>query len=266
MRGKYLARRIVSNLARRLGLETYEPVYFYRENLARHTTYHESDRPIRDTRLTSRWGEDQDLTLTVEGLADVLDTGRHTGARILEVGPKYGHHSRWLDRHLAPAELVFSDFAQDSHLHTPWKDQIKCPHRWIYGDLLHTPELWGAGPFDLVLFLGVLYHSFHHVRMLAILNRLTRPGGRLLLATSHDPRPDAVLRLNWQNITGKAKAVPSLDALRVMLAWTGWRKATRYVNFRPGSVQVLLECEKTDEVPADADFAEIVTPHRPQEE
>ena len=58
-------------------------------------------------------------------------------------------------------------------------------------------------------------------------------------------------------------AVPTLDALRVMLAWTGWRKTTRFTDYRPGSSEALFLCEKTDELRDGADLSDVVTPHRP---
>ena len=57
------------------------------------------------------------------------------GARVLEVGPKYGVHSLWLSEHLTPAELVFSDFEEDRHLHERWTGRLTVPHRFVHGDL-----------------------------------------------------------------------------------------------------------------------------------
>ena len=116
-------------------------------------------------------------------------------------------------------------------------------------------------PFDLVLFLGVLYHSAFHLPLLSMLNRVTRLGGAMLLETTIDGRPDASVRLRWAE-NGKAKAVPTVDALRVMLAWTGWRRVTRFADYRPGSTEAVFLCEKTDELAADKDVAAVVRPHR----
>ena len=52
------------------------------------------------------------------------------------------------------------------------------------------------------------------------------------------------------------------DALRVMLAWTGWRRVTRFTDYRPGSSEAVFLCEKTDELTADGDLAPVVSPHR----
>lgn len=255
------ARRAAWSAAVRLGLQVYEPSEENRSKLDELTEYVEDARPISDTRTTTATDELPDLTLLPEGLGEVLDVSRFRGARILEVGPKYGVHSRWIDRELAPSELVFSDFEADRRLHDEWVGEIGSPHRFVYGDLREATGLLEAEPFDLVFFLGVLYHSIHHLPLLAKLNRVTKPEGTMLFETTIDPRPDALLRLRWQE-TGKAKAVPSLDAVRIELAWTGWRKVRRFTGYRRGSSEALFLCEKTDELSAGVDLADVVAPHR----
>ncbi len=254
-------RRYILRSASRLGLVAYAPSWEHRAQLDALTDYVEDARPVRDTRATTRAGEIPDLTLTVEGLEDALRDFSFEHPRVLEVGPKYGVHARWLDERLEPAELVFSDFEADSELHERWTGDLRSPHAFVYGDLRTADALLDLDPFDLVLFLGVLYHTSYHVPMLAMLNRVTRLGGTMLLETTIDRRPDASVRVRWSENT-KAKAVPSLDAVRVMLAWTGWRDVTRFTGYRPGSSEVLLRCVKTDELEAGSDFADVVRPHR----
>ena len=77
----------------------------------------------------------------------------------------------------------------------------------------------------------------------------------MLLETTIDPRPDSAVRVRWQRGTGKAKMVPTFDALRIELAWTGWRDVTVFTDYRPESDEVLLLCRKTDELAEDADVA-----------
>jgi hypothetical protein len=255
-------RRAVEWSADRLKLASYVPLYDYRQQLDLHTTYREDERPVRDKRSSTVSVDDVDLTLTTEGLEDVLAGRDWNGKRVLEVGPKYGLHSSWLDERLRPSELVFCDFAADRHLHEQWEDRLHSPHRWIYGDLRSAHELLELERVDVVLFLGVLYHSAFHLPLLGMLNRTTRLGGEMLLETTIDPRPDAALRLRWQPGTGKAKMVPTLDALRIELAWTGWRDVTRFTDYRPGSAEVVLLARKTDELPEGADVIELVAPQR----
>jgi len=258
---KRLARRAAWSAAVRLGLQVYEPSPENLPRLEELTEYVEDPRPIGDERPTTATDELPDLTLVPDALERVVDTGRFQGARVLEVGPKYGVHARWLDRQLRPSELVFSDFEEDTHLHAKWADSLTSPHRFVYGDLRAATELAALEPFDLVFFLGVLYHSIHHLPLLGMLNRVTKRGGTMLFETSIDPRPDALVRLRWPE-NGKAKGVPTVQAVRLELAWTGWRKVTRFTDYRPGSSEALFLCEKTDELRSEADLSDVVAPHR----
>ena len=258
------ARRAAWSVAVRLGLQVYESSPENLPRLEELTEYVEDPRPVSDSRPTTATDDLPDLTLLPEALGEVLEIERFRGARVLEVGPKYGVHARWIDAEIEPSELVFSDFASDQHLHAKWMDGLRSPHRFIYGDLREAHELLELEPFDLVFFLGVLYHSIHHIPLLAMLNRVTRQGGTMLFETTVDSRPDAVLRLRWPPETGKAKAIPSVQAVRLELAWTGWRKVRRFTGYRLGSSEALFICEKTDELPAGADLADVVAPHRPR--
>lgn len=244
-------------------LASYVPLYDYREQLDLHTTHVLDARVVRDKRTSTVSPENVDLTLTVEGLEDVARGRDWSGKRVLEVGPKYGIHSLWIDEQLRPAELVFSDFAADKHFHESWESRLRSPHRWVYGDLRLATDLLALERFDLVFFLGVLYHSAFHLPLLGMLNRVTRLGGEMLLETTIDPRPDAAVRLRWQRGTAKAKAVPTLDALRIELAWTGWRETTLFTQYRPGSSEVVLLCRKTDELAEGTDVVDVVAPQRP---
>ena len=255
-------RRAVDWSAKQLKLASYVPMYDYREQLDANTTLALDARAIRDKRRSTVSAEDVDLTLTLEGLVDVAAGRDWSGKRMLEVGPKYGIHTRWIDEQLKPAFLAFSDFEEDRGLHEQWEDDLSAPHAWVFGDLRHADELREHGPFDLVFFLGVLYHSAFHLELLAMLNRLTRLGGEMLLETTTDPRPDSAVRVRWQRGTGKAKMVPTFDALRIELAWTGWREVTAFTDYRPDSDEVLLLCRKTDELADDADVAGVVRPQR----
>ena len=257
-----LGRRMVDSSAARLKLASYVPLYDYREQLDAHTTLVRDARTVRDKRGSTVSSDNVDLTLTLEGLDDVARGRDWQGKRVLEVGPKYGIHTLWIDEHLQPSELVFSDFAADKHYHERWEGRLRAQHRWVYGDLRFADELLELEPFDVVFFLGVLYHSAFHLPLLAMLNRATRLGGEMLIETTVDPRPDAAVRLRWQRGTAKAKAVPTLDALRIELAWTGWREMTIFTDYRPGSDEVVLVCRKTDEIAEGADLVDLVAPQR----
>ncbi len=256
------ARRAAWSAAVRMGLQVYEPNPENLPRLEALTEYTEDPRPIGDERPTTATDELPDLTLVPDALGSVVGVDRFRGARVLEVGPKYGVHARWLDRELRPSELVFSDFESDTHLHAKWVSSLESPHRFVYGDLREAKELLDLEPFDLVFFLGVLYHSIHHLPLLGMLSRVTKPGGTMLFETTVDPRPDALVRLRWPE-NGKAKGVPTIQAVRLELAWTGWRKVTRFTDYRPGSSEALFLCEKTDDL-GGAGLSDVVTPHRPR--
>lgn len=255
-------KRAVDWSARRLKLASYVPAYDYLEQLDLKTTLTRDDRAIRDKRESTVSADDVDLTLTLEGLEDVAAGREWAGLRMLEVGPKYGIHTRWIDERLRPSFLAFSDFEEDRRLHERWEAELRTPHAWVFGDLRRADSLHEYGPFDLVFFLGVLYHSAFHLELLGMLNRVTRPGGEMLLETTIDPRPDSAVRVRWQRETGKAKMVPTFDALRIELAWTGWRDVTVFTDYRPESNEVLALCRKTDDLGADADLADVVRPQR----
>ena len=181
-------RRLVLKAAPHLGLTAYDPTWDFPADLDKLAEYSSSNIAVHDSRATTvEDGSARDLTITVDGLANVIGE-RFKGARVLEVGPKYGIHSLWLDRQLQPTEIVFSDFASDRPLHDQWKDELRSPHRFVYGDLRAAEELAGLEPFDLTLFLGVLYHSVYHLPLLSMLNRVTRLGGTMLLETTYDRR------------------------------------------------------------------------------
>jgi predicted O-methyltransferase YrrM len=258
-----LLRRAVWSLAVRLGLQVYDPSAESLSRLDEVTEHVDDPRPVSDKRATTAEERAPDLTLVPEALGDVLDAERFRGARVLEVGPKYGLHALWLDRELQPSELVFSDFASDRHHHDEWVDRLDAPHRFVYGDLRSADELRQLEPFDLVFFLGVLYHSANHLELLRMLNRLTKLGGTMLLESTVDTRGDAIVRYRWPPESGKAKAVPSVAALRMQLAWTGWRKTHRFTDYRPGTTEALFLCEKTDELDEGTGLAPAVSAHRP---
>src|SRR6476661_551187 len=88
--GWRVGRRAVEWSAAKLKLASYLPVYDYRLQLDAHTTYREDSRTVRDKRAATATEPGDDLTITLEGLADVLADREWAGGRILEVGPKYG--------------------------------------------------------------------------------------------------------------------------------------------------------------------------------
>lgn len=54
-------------------------------------------------------------------------------------------------------------------------------------------ELFAAGPFDLVLGADVLYENRHGPQLAALMDRLTAPGGRVVIADPRRPAADALV-------------------------------------------------------------------------
>ena len=215
------------------------------------TSFKVTDHPIRDKRPDTIFdhARQRDATLLPEGLEDTLAyAGELSPERVLEIGPKWGLHTLWMDEHLGPSELVLCELPRKIPETESWRDRIRCQHTWIYKSLLHADELLASEPFDLVLCLGVIYHNVEPVRMLNLLNRITKLNGTMLLESTIDKRPDAVIRLSYGDFT---KMFPSVEALRIMLAWTGWRDVVQFGDYRPGSEEALFLCRKTHDVGPD---------------
>ena len=220
----------------------------FREYLDETSAFTVSRQSIRDKRADTRYGESHDTTLTPEGLADVLARPEFCHGRVLEIGPKWGIHTRWISENLEPSELVLCELPRKLEETKAWRDELQCKNRWIYGNFLTADELLSIEPVDLVLFLGVIYHNVEPVRSLNLLNRITRLGGHMLLESTIDSRPDPLIRVQYGDFT---KMFPSVAALRILLAWTGWRRVVQFADYRPGSDEALFLCEKTHEVDPD---------------
>ena len=134
-------KRAVDWSAKHLKLASYVPLYDYREQLDANTTLDARRSLDRDKRGSTVSSEDIDLTLTVEGLADVAAGRDWRGLRMLEVGPKYGIHTRFVDEQLEPSFLAFSDFEEDRHFHEEWETR---PARTARLGLRRPPSRGGS--------------------------------------------------------------------------------------------------------------------------
>ena len=255
-------RRAVDWSAKHLKLASYVPMYDYREQLDANTTLTLDARPIRDKRPSTVSAEDVDLTLTLEGLEDVAAGRDWAGRRMLEVGPKYGIHTRWIDEHLKPVFLAFSDFEEDRGLHEGGRTTSPRLTRGCTATCATPRGSAGTARSTSSSSSASSTTAPSTSSCSGCSTALTRLGGEMLLETTTDPRPDSAVRVRWQRGTGKAKMVPTFDALRIELAWTGWRDVTVFTDYRPESDEVLLLCRKTDELADDADVAGVVRPQR----
>jgi len=141
-----LTRRAAWSAAVRLGLEVYDPEVEASLWLDTESEYTLDQTPIPDNRPSTTWGDLPDLTLLPEALQLVVEVARFRGARVLEVGPRYGVHSLWIDQALEPSELAFSDFAIDRGLQERWAPGLRCPHRVVWGDLRLATKLLELEP------------------------------------------------------------------------------------------------------------------------
>ena len=180
-------------------------------------------------------------------IGNMIDVDRFRGCRVLEVGPKHGHHSKWIDKYLQPSLLCFAELPSKKSNNEHWASTLQSPHRFIYSDMLKKSELHDQEPFDLVLFLGVLYHSVELVKLLNVLWRLTRPGGTLLVESNVDQRAEAltVHRYAVGQIANYSK--PTRKAIALMLGMTGWDNIELFSGHRSG--RVLLSCTREETQP-----------------
>ncbi len=205
---------------------------------------------VRDTRELTR-GVNSVLESDLDAL---LDTQRFKGARVLEIGPKGGYHSRWIDRTLHPSALVMVELPQKRIYADEWRHELACPHEFIFESVFTSRRLASMEPFDLVFCTGVLYHTVEHFKLLNLLRRATRPppgGGLMVFQSSVDlTHAEPVILLKWTDPAQTGSyAHPSKAALFMMLEMTGWGRVLHYTDYRPGANAVLLTCEPAPRAP-----------------
>jgi 2-polyprenyl-3-methyl-5-hydroxy-6-metoxy-1,4-benzoquinol methylase len=200
----------------------------------------------KDERLLSR-GVNTVLESTLD---EIIDKNKFNGKRILEIGPKFGYHSKWIDKNLSPQKLVMLELSQKDSYVNEWISELSNPHEVIYESLLESDKLLLMERFDLIFFTGVLYHNVEHFKILNILRRLLKDDGTMIFQTSINiDFKEPVIFINWRE-PGQlgSYAYPSKSALFLMLAMTGWDNILHFVEYRPHSNTVLLTCQKSKEL------------------
>ena len=182
------------------------------------------------------------LTVLVEDLAAIVPARQHE--RILEVGPKFGHHSRYLAS-LGPRELVLLDLARD--VDHGYVAGLPCQARLVIDNVLTTTDV--TGPFDLIVCLGVLYHNVEPFRLLARLWSLAAPDATLILETTLTSlerldEGDAVFEVRWRPGREGNYVLPSRCAVWTALAMTGWIDVRWYAAFQSIENAMLLTCRR----------------------
>ena len=193
------------------------------------------------------------VSVLVEDLAVLVDRGEFAKSRVLEIGPKFGHHTQWLDRNLEPSYLCMFDLATD--VDHAYVDQLASPHDVWYEDILTETHLHDQPPFDVVLATGILYHNVEQFRLLAKLWTVTRPGALMVLECTVTPMElrlganEAMVELRWHGKRNGSYMLPSKSAVFTMLAMTGWNDIDWYVDFRTVPSALLLTCRRAGERP-----------------
>ncbi len=230
MRG--FARRAAWSAAVRMGLQVYEPNPESLPRLDELTEYVEDARPIGDERPTTATDELPDLTLVPDALGRVVDVAALPRRPRARGGPEV-RRPRALDRPRAPAVASSSSPTSSRTRTCTRRGSARSTHRTASctATSARRRSSLELEPFDLVFFLGVLYHSIHHLPLLGMLNRVTRPGGTMLFETTVDPRPDALVRLRWPE-NGKAKGVPTVQAVGSSSPGPDGARSTRFTDYR----------------------------------
>lgn len=227
-----------------------------RELILKATGYQAIDQDLAmDHRTGTPHGQP---TILDETLNDIIEVEKFRGRRVLEIGPKWGHNSLWVDRNLQPSEFVLIDLPKTKDglfLHgvpfqqESWLSQLRSPRRIIYDNLITCKVLLELEPFDLILCVGVLYHNIEQLKILNVLRRLMANGGILVLQTSiYLGSEEAVVHYAWYPGTTAGVAFPTKYALLKMLAMTGWTNVKHYVHYKPASNSVLIICEKAEDL------------------
>lgn len=155
------------------------------------------------------------------------------GQRVLEVGPKHGEDTRLLAS-LDPEELVLVDLPEKRDRVESWLPSVReeCNVRFVEGNLLYMSDkqLEALGSFDLVWFLGVLYHNVEQVRLLRRVFDLCNVGGSLVLesSTTRDPAlaDKNVVEVHWPEPYRGVETMihhPSRKALESWMEMVGFR-------------------------------------------
>lgn len=108
-------------------------------------------------------------------LLDYIDI---EGKRVLEIGPKHGLHTKWISKQ-KPEEITIVELYNKKGL--SWLKKIKSP---IIEKRGWFQEIELDGPYDLVLFAGVIYHNLDQMGMLMKIHKLLKKDGIMVFESS----------------------------------------------------------------------------------
>ncbi|MFX1391942.1 MAG: methyltransferase domain-containing protein [Promethearchaeota archaeon] len=204
---------------------------------------------IRDVAIDNRPRTMGICSILQTTLDEIIDKERFQGARVLEIGPKYGYHSKWIDSNLKPSKLVLLELPEKDGFAKKWISELKYPHEIIYESIFSCKKLINEEKFDLIFCTGVLYHTVEHFKLLNILRRLLKDNGLMLFQTTIAIYIEDLILISWNHPNQKGGYLyPSKSALIKMLAMTGWDNIRIFTKFRPKSNSILLTCQKSKEL------------------
>ena len=189
-------------------------------------------------------------TILEKTLDEIIDKERFVSSRVLEIGPKFGITSLWIDSKLKPSKFVMLELPQKSNKLKKWVSELKCPHEIIYESIFSSKKLMKKDKFDLIFCTGVLYHTVEHFKILNILRRLIKNDGIMVFQSSiARSYAEDVILLNWTGPDQKGSyAFPSNYDLITMLTMTCWSHIKIYADYRSKSNTMLLTCQKSKDV------------------
>jgi len=103
---------------------------------------------------------------------------------VLEFCPKFGHHSRWIDRNLNPVKLVMVELPQKKKYVDDWISSVRCKYQVIYESLISSETIRNLETFDLIFCTGLLYHTVEHFKILNIVRRCLKDDGLVVFQSS----------------------------------------------------------------------------------
>lgn len=217
----------------------------YTQYLRENIEFFLDKRAVRDDRAQSKYlGADRGAaSVTVEAIEDIIRDLDLGNKKILEIGPKFGFHTLWIDNNLFPSKLILSELSSKEGLYEKYEPEIKAPHDMYWGDILRSDLAEKENDFDVIFNLGVIYHCVEVPKLLVVLNKIARQNAIMFVQTTIDTSPGANIRLGYSDKPG-GRTFPSEDALLIMLAQSGWKKITKYENYRKNRPFLLLKCEK----------------------
>lgn len=210
----------------------------------------------QDFSLRTEGPKDSELTLPAEDLPNLVDLSCYRGKRVLEIGPKTGIHTRWIDKEMSPSFFCMVELpmreAEMNPLPNPSGDT-----KLIYSDIFSASQLRNMDKFDFIFCIGVFYHTVEQIKLLRFLGSLLAEGGTMLFQSTALKVPGSFVDLRWSPSRQGNYAIPTVEAVFRMLAMTGWNDLTLYTKYRPRVDAILVSCGRRGQPPLSYSGAEF---------